>query len=143
MGDDLRIRFRLEFVTLGAQRLAQFAEVFDDAVVDDRDAAVGVGMGVGLVRASMRRPARVADATVAAERFAHEALAKVAQLALGAPAGQAPALQRGDAGRIIAAIFEAAQRLDNVAGNGFDAENSDYSAHVPAVSFRIVRPFQS
>ena len=51
-----------------ASAALQLEVVLDDAVVDDRDAAVGVRVGVLVGRAAVRRPAGVADAGAARER---------------------------------------------------------------------------
>ncbi len=88
-------------------------------------------MRVVFGRPAMRRPARVADADLAAERFALETVLERAQLAFGAPAAEHAVLQRGDAGRVIAAIFEALERVDQLARDRPVPENSDDSAHPP------------
>ena len=60
----LGVRVGSEDVAALAQAVAQLLEVLDDAVVDDRDLAraVGVGMGVEVIRPAVRRPARVGEA---------------------------------------------------------------------------------
>ena len=65
----------------------------------------------------------------AVERLAAQPRFEVAQLALGAAARQRAVLERGDAGRIIAAIFEALERIDQLARDRLTAENSDNPAH--------------
>ena len=47
MSDDLRIRLRHKAVIRGAQAFFQLEVVFDDAVVDDDDAARAVAVRVG------------------------------------------------------------------------------------------------
>ena len=54
---------------------------------------------------------------------------EIAQLALGAPARQPAAFQRGDAGGVIAAIFQALERIDQLRRDRLAAENADNSAH--------------
>ena len=68
--------------------------IFDDAVVDDDDAAGAVAMGVGVLfgGAAVRGPARVADAEGALERMLAQNFFKVGQLA-----GGAAELERGAA----------------------------------------------
>ena len=92
----------------------QLAEILDDAVVDDRDLGAHVRMGVALGRPAVRRPARVADAGAPCERLVQQAAFEIAQLALGAAALEVAVLDRGDAGRVIAAILEPAQRIDEI-----------------------------
>jgi hypothetical protein len=54
----------------------------------------------------------VADADHAIERFARELLFQIPELAFGTPAREHAVLERGDAGGIIAAVFEALERID-------------------------------
>ena len=94
------------------QARAQSGIVFDDAVVNDRDAAgaVHVRMGVCVGRTAVRGPTRVPDPDRAAERLAVvEALGQARELALGLGAHQrAVFVDDGDSGAIVAAVLEAA-----------------------------------
>ena len=76
--------------------------------------AVHVRMRVALGRTPVRRPARMADAGVPLQRLLQQAAFEVAQLALGAAALEVAVLDGGDAGRIIAAILEPAQGVDEI-----------------------------
>ena len=87
-------------------------------------------MGVGLGRLAMRRPTGVADADRAQERRGGEFGLEVLELAPGAPAFKLAVLKRRDASRIIAAVFEALQRVDDRARDRSRPENADNSAHV-------------
>ena len=69
------------------------------------------------------------DATRAGERFEREALLEILQLAFGAAARQVAALQRRDAGGIVAAIFEPLERLDHFLGNGLAPQYSNDPTH--------------
>ena len=72
MGDDFRIRRRLEYVAFAFEPRLQRLEVLDHAVVTEREHALAaeVRMGVPLRRRAVRRPARVADANrTGAERW--------------------------------------------------------------------------
>ena len=129
MGYDLGIGLRRKDMAARGQHLAQFAKVFDDAVVNDSDLAGGVRMGVVLCRLAVGCPARVANADRASQGLGREAFGEVAQFALGAPARDMSRFQRGDASRIIPAIFEPLQRFDNLRGNRACAENADNSTH--------------
>src|SRR5215212_7968261 len=87
-------------------------------------------MGVHLVRAAVGRPAGVADADRAGQRRLRELDLEVAELALGAPALEPTAvLERRDAGRIIAAVFEPLQRVDDLQRDGRLAQYSDDPTH--------------
>ena len=126
---DLGIGLGGKLVTLGDQLLAQGAKILDDAIVHNRQTRAGVGVGVGLVRLAMRRPARVADADRPGKRRLVELGFEVLELALGAHAAQAAVLQRRNSGRIIDAILQPPQRRQNVRRDRLDPKNADDSAH--------------
>ena len=110
---------------LALQRL----EILDDAVVDDGDALGRVRMGIRFGRRAVRRPARVADAGRAGERLGLQPRLEIDELAAGAPARQLAILERGDAGGIVAAIFEPLQRIDDERRDRLAAQNADNPAH--------------
>ena len=87
-------------------------------------------MGVALGRRAVGRPARMADAGAAGKRLRGEPFLEVAELALGPAAGQMAVLERRDAGRIVAAIFEPLQRIDEQRRHRPRPENPDNAAHV-------------
>ena len=89
VADDLGVGLALELAALGDQLVAQRLEVLDDAVVDQRDAADDVRVGVADGRRAMRRPARVGDAGAAGQRLRRELAREIVELALGAPADRA------------------------------------------------------
>ena len=86
VGDDFGVGFGDELVALRGEFALEVEVVFDDAVVDDDDAAgaVAVGMGVLFGGAAVGGPARVADAEGAIERMLAEDFFEIAQLARGA-----------------------------------------------------------
>jgi hypothetical protein len=86
VGDDLGVGFGDELVALGGEFALQVEIVFDDAVVDDDDAAgaVAMGMGVFFGGAAVGGPAGVADAEGAVEGMLAEDLFEVDELAGGA-----------------------------------------------------------
>ena len=129
MGDDLGVGFAAEFRAVLAEPFAQFAEILDDAVMSDRDAVGGVRMRVALGRFAVRRPAGVADADIAGERLLRQALFQRGELALGASAAERAVIQSGDTGGVVAPVFEAFERLDQMAGNRLASNNSDDPAH--------------
>ncbi len=95
----------------------------------DRDAVGGVRMGVAFGRLAVGGPAGMADADIAGERLALQPLFQRLQFALGAPARQRAMIERGDAGGVVAAIFKALERIDQMARHRFASENSDDPAH--------------
>ena len=69
------------------------------------------------------------DPDRALERIAVELGLKVAQLALGAPPRQAAAFERRDTCGVVAAIFEAPERIDELYRDRLTAEDADNSTH--------------
>jgi hypothetical protein len=114
---------------LRLQFAAQLVEIFDDAIVHDRNAVAGVRMGIALARPPMGGPARVSDPNRAGERCAGKPLLEVLEFAFRAQPRQVPVLKRRNPGGIVAAIFQPLERVDELIGNRLAAENSDYSAH--------------
>ena len=125
-------------VGLGAERVARFrelrlalGEVLEDAVVHDDDlpGAVGLGMRVQLRRASVRGPARVPDPGRAGGGRAVELLDEVAELA-GRAVDREPAVRQGrDARRVVAAVFEPLQPLEEERARLTGTDVADDAAH--------------
>ena len=136
MGDDLGVGLRRELVAVGDQRGAQLGEVLDDAVVDDGDVAGEMRMRVGLVGNAVGGPAGVADADRAFERLGGQPALQIDELALGAAAAEPAVVDGGDAGGIVAAIFEPLQRIDDQRRNGRAPDNPDNPAHAQVVPSR-------
>ena len=119
----------LKLRALLLQHLAQFAEILDDAVVDDGDVVGRMRMRVVLGRLAVGGPARVSDAGMARERLGPQARLEILQLAFGAAALEMVAFQRGDARGIVAAIFEALERIHQLLRDRAAPENADNAAH--------------
>ncbi len=129
VNDDLGVGIALEHVALGRQLLSELTVVLDNAVVHDRDLGVHVRVGVALRRATVGGPARMSDAGVAVERLLQEPAFQVAQLAFGTAPLQVAVLDRGDAGGIVAAVFQPPQRIHEVRCNRLLPDDSDDAAH--------------
>ena len=129
MQHDLGVGLGLEDRALLLQRLAQLAEILDDAVVDDGDALGRMRMRVVLGRLAVGGPAGVADAGVAGERLGFEPGFQILQLAFGAAAIELLALQRRDAGGVVAAIFEPLERIHQLLRDRSASQNADNAAH--------------
>ena len=113
MGDDFGVGLGLEFVAQGDQLVAQLLEILDDAVVHHGDAVGGVGMGVGLVRRGHGSPSGYGRCRSRRRAAALASSAsRLAELALGAAAVDMAVHQGGDAGGIIAAIFQPLQPVE-------------------------------
>ncbi len=116
------------------QRLAQFAEILDDAVVNDGDAVGGMRMRVGLGRLAVGGPAGMADADMPLQRRGLEPGFEIFQFAFGATALQVRALERRHTGGIVAAIFQPLQGIDQQIRNRTTPQNSDNAAHGVSLS---------
>jgi hypothetical protein len=129
---DLGVRLGDEPVSLGGQLALQIEVVLDDAVVDDDDAAraVAVGVGVLLGRPAVRRPARVADAVLAVERVGGEDLLEPRELARRPPQLHRARADDGQPGRVVAAVLQTAQAVDEQWHDGLGPDVADDPAHL-------------
>ena len=129
--DDLGVGLARERMAAAFQLFAQLGEVLDDAVMHDGYAAVagGMRMRVRLAGAAMRGPARVADAAGAGQLEGLDELREAAHLPLAVHDFQLAVLLDGDAGRVIAAVFESRQTFDQDVLDGARSGVSDDSAH--------------
>src|SRR6185312_5799989 len=87
----------------------------------------GVRMGVVLGRPAVGGPAGVADADGAAKRLVAQPALEVFQFALGAAAGEHAALERRYARGIVAAIFEALERRDELRRRRLAADDAAHA----------------
>ena len=145
MRNHFAVGFGRKLGALGFELAAQLAEILDDAVMHDGEPIGRVRVCIGLVRPAMRCPAGVADPDRAIERFADEFLFQIPELALGAPARQHANLKGGDAGGIIAAVFEALERIDQQRRDRLAADDFDNAAHktVPQPKVERMRSSQN
>src|SRR3954468_10558114 len=129
MSDHFRVGVGGECRSLLLELITQLAEILDNAVVYHRYLVGGVRMGIAFGGAAVGCPAGVADADVSRQGLARELGLEIAQLALGSPAPGRPAIQSGDAGGIVASVFEPLERIDQRGGDRVTAENAHNSAH--------------
>ena len=94
-------------------------------------------VGVGLDRLAVGRPAGVADAGRAHQRLGLQLQLEIAQLAFGAAAAEMAVVDGGDAGRIVAAIFEPLQRVDQLLSDRPLAEDANDAAHRPLLPLTL------
>ncbi len=127
--DDLGVGLAVERPPFGDQLLAQRLEILDDAVVDQRHWPNDVRMGVADGRRAVRRPARVGDPGRAPQRFSVELTRKIVELALRPPPLELAADDGADAGRVIAAIFEPLEPVEQPLRDVAFADNSNDPAH--------------
>ena len=129
VGNHLGIGVGDELAPLRLQLGPELPVVLDDAVVDHRDAAGGMGVGVGLAGRAMGGPAGVADANCAADGAPGDQAFELDELALGAAKLDQAVGERREAGRIVAAVFEAPQPVEDVRRRLIRARDTDDSAH--------------
>ncbi len=130
--DDLGVGLGGEAVAFLDQLLLQADVVLHDAVVDDHDlsGAVAVRVRVLLGRTSVRGPAGMSDAVGAIERLQPDDLFQIAQLAFGAAHLQTISVAgHCNAGGVIAAIFQAAQAINNDRHNPLVSDVPNNPAH--------------
>ena len=131
--DDFGVRFGDELVAFGEELIFQLDIVLDDSVVHDHDfaGAIAVRVRVFFGGAAVRGPARVPDAVEAVERSDANGFFKISQFARGAPNFElAVVAHDGDARRIVAAVFEALQAVEDQRDDAFRSDVSDDSAHL-------------
>ena len=129
VGDHLGIGVGDELAPLRLQLGPELAVVLDDAVVDHGDAAGGVRVGVGFAGLAMRGPAGVPDANCAADGAPGDQAFELDELALGAAKLDQAVGERRETGRIVAAVFEAPQPVEDVRRRLIRARDADDSAH--------------
>src|SRR5271154_5664866 len=97
--------------------------------MNDSDVFGGVGMRVVFRRLAVGGPARMPDAGMALERSMFQPRFEIPELAFSAAAFEMVTFQRRNARGIIAAIFEALERVHQLLGDRRAPENADDSAH--------------
>ena len=139
VGQHLGVGVGDEPMPLGRQAGLDLGVVLDDAVVDERQlaGAVGMRMRVRVVRRPVGRPARVADAGMARRAVAVEVIGEVRELAgLLLDEDGAVIGPHGDAGRVVAAVLEPPQALDQDRRGVTRTDVSDDPAHVTSLAVR-------
>ena len=129
--DDLGVGLGDERVPLFLKLPLQIQVVLDDPVVDDDDAAgaVAMRMRVFLGRPAVGRPAGVADAVFPVERVAGEHLFETGELAGAAPQLDLAVAHDGHPRRVVAAILEPPQPVDQNRKDLLLADIPDDPAH--------------
>ena len=138
VSDDFGVGFGDELVAFFFQLALQLDVILHDAVVDDDDLPGAVAMRVRVFfgRTAVRGPARVADAVRSVDRGLPDDFFEIVQLSRGAAdLHLAVAADHGDAGRIVAAIFQAAEAVENQGNDFFRPDIADNSAH--GVTLRV------
>ncbi len=132
VGDDLGVGLGDELVAFDDEGAFEGEVVFDDAVVDDDEsaAAVAVGMGVFFGGAAVGGPAGMADAEGAVEGRIGDGDFEIAELSWGAAQGKTfGTTGYGDAGGVVAAVFEAAEAFNNDGDDRLRSDVTNDSTH--------------
>jgi hypothetical protein len=133
VGKGLGVRLRRQPMAARLEPVAELPEVLDDPVVDDRDiaGAVLVGMGVEIVRATVRGPACVGEPDGGMRRAIRDRGLEIGQLAGPLLDEQVPTvIDERDPGRIVAAVFQAPEPLDENGARLSGPRVSNDAAHV-------------
>jgi hypothetical protein len=129
--DDLGVRLGDERVPFLLELPLQVEIVLDDSVVDDHDAAGAVAVRVRVLfgRPAVRGPARVPDPILAFQRMRGDDFFQPRQLACAPPQLDESITHDGDSGRVVPAVLEAAEAVNQNGDEGLPADISDDSAH--------------
>jgi hypothetical protein len=127
--DHLGVGFALERAPFGDQLRLQLGEVLDDAVVHHGHPPGLLGMGVALVRRAMGRPPRMPDADVSRQRIGCQHGFEIAQLARRPPPLDVSAHDARHARRIVAAVLQPSEALDQPFRHRFRPDDADDAAH--------------
>ena len=92
-------------------------------------------MGIPDGGRAVRRPAGVGDSGCAVERLRLELAREILELALGAAALELAMVDRADARRVIAAIFEPLEAVEQPLRDVGPSDNPDNPAHLSRNSF--------
>ena len=100
--------------------------------MDQRDAATAVGVGVGVLigRASVRRPTGMADPGGSVQLVSGKLFFERVELPCLTDDVDARAVEHGDARRVIASIFDPPQAVHDDGERGFVADDADDAAHI-------------
>ena len=128
---DLRVRLGLEGIALGQEKLLHRAVVLDDPVVDEDDLAVAAEMGVGIRigHPAMGRPPRMAHAEGSVQGRLRHFLLQVGDAADFFDDAEGPVLQDRDAGRIVTAVLEPLESLQDEGRRFLFTHVADDAAH--------------
>ena len=99
-------------IAVGGEFLAQFPEILDDPVMDDRNAPRPVGVGVCHRGRAMRRPAGVPDAGLSWQGVVDQHVRKIDELANRTAAVQRALVHGCNSGAVVSPVFKTLERLD-------------------------------
>ena len=109
----------------------EFKIIFNNAVVHDDDFSGAVTMRVGVFfsRASMRRPSGVADPILTVDWVRRDDLFETIEFSGAAPNLNVAVFNESNPGRIVAAIFQSFETVDQNLNNRLGPEIANNAAH--------------
>ncbi len=129
VADDFGIGLAFEGAAVGDQLVAKRLEILDDAVVDESNGSDDVRVRIAHRRRAMRSPSRVGDPDPSAKRLGLQFPLQVVELALGPATLERAVFKRADARRVVAAIFEPLEPVEQPPGNILVTDDANNSAH--------------
>jgi hypothetical protein len=133
MSDHLGICVRDKARARRLELLTQFVMVFDDAIMNDRNAINCMWMRIFFVWTTMSRPTGVANPYAANKRLTSELALEVLEFSDRAPPRKVTVLKRGYASRIVTPIFKPFQRVQHRHHGWRLADETYNSAHTGAL----------
>ena len=138
---DLAVGFGGEVVALTCKLALELEIVLDDAVVNQHGSAraVPVRMRVAGGRFAVRGPPRMADAIRTIERIVVDGVNQMRQLSRAPADFDRLLLRQRNAGRVVPAILEASQPVEENRDYRFGSEVSNDAAHIRMSPFMAVQ----
>ena len=130
MRNNLCIGFAFKCPPAGDKFIAQLLEIFDNAIVHERDFARRMGMRIARGRRAMGGPARMRDANITRRIVRFQNIDKVRKLALCPATDELTIMHGAHTGGVITPILHPLQPIDQPVRNSRFANNSDNSAHL-------------
>src|SRR5439155_19149066 len=137
MHDDFRIGLGTEAVAFCLERFLELAIVLDDSIQHDREPTVITTrerVRVLLVDGAVRRPARVTEAVVRLGTVGARGVFQKLEIADRADVLETAVLAQRDAGRVVAAVLEALEAVEQQLLSSPAADVPDDPAHPKLLS---------
>ena len=135
MRHDFGVRLGVELMAMGLELVPKKCEILDDAIMDDRDPARGVRVGIGLVGNTMGGPARMADPRGTAQRPVLQEFRQTIELAFRPPPLDGTTSQRRYSGTVIASIFQPAKSIHEQWRRRPEADTSHNPTHATKLHY--------
>lgn len=136
MGQNLGVRLRVKNMPALLELLAEGLVILDDSIVNEVEFSRLVCVRVGIIarHRAVRRPAGVADSSLAVDGKFFDFRGEIGNAADGFSHLDAAGVQEGQTSRIIAAVFEAAKSVEQDGKGIRGADIGDNSTHETSVT---------